>query len=132
MRRHNPKARVPFCSQLASEFGLSKVHTWGVCAGTRMSPDRDRIMARQKELVVAASVATSSPIQPQDINLSADLKNPQMEHGLNTNWSAAGGDKRRRHTCGEYAGNPCQSISRNATSDGEPAPAASETPTTES
>ena len=117
-RRHNPKARVPFCNQIGRELHLSKGHVWAVCVGQRMSSDHHRILARQAELLAAASAAPSSAVRPPPHNLPAALNNPQTEHRCTTDCGTAGGDKRRRCTCGKRARRRGQPVSRTATSDG--------------
>jgi hypothetical protein len=60
-RRFNPKARVPFSNQLAREFKRSKCHVWMLCTGARSSPLRERMLARQAELIRAVYSAASLP-----------------------------------------------------------------------
>jgi hypothetical protein len=46
-----PKAQVPFLNRLAREFKRSRPHIWYVCTGRRSSPLREKILARQIELI---------------------------------------------------------------------------------
>ena len=54
-RYHRRKARNPFSAQLSCEFGRSESHIHRLLSGERtQSPLRDRVLARQRELIAAA------------------------------------------------------------------------------
>lgn len=59
--RYNPKARVPFLNQLAREFKRNRAHIWRLCTGERQGPLRERVRARQAELIRSAESAVSLP-----------------------------------------------------------------------
>lgn len=55
-KNFKPRADVPFLAKLASEFHRTKAHIWFVVKGERQSPLRERILARQAELMHAAAM----------------------------------------------------------------------------
>jgi hypothetical protein len=56
-KNFKPKAIVPFQAELAREFHRSSAHIWRLIVGERQSPLREKILARQLELMHAAAMA---------------------------------------------------------------------------